>query len=293
MIVALLWGCHQKPCAGLSPVNAGAMIHPEPTLSCFNSKKADNFFSGNLPVCLRFFAALFLVWAFLTPIFLPAKVYPATGLMLSKSLPHYTQEMEFYYLKPRPEMLADLLKFMEQSGILAQNDKRMMIAAFFAALSMDNKLDLAKFASKALGHDAARTLAWSAHLASDKNEKTLISYLLGKDDAFLARQIASTPQPLSKWDILEEPAIMQMYWGAFMASGKNVWLDAIINAAQLYGRLETQGLWRQRGYNVGRLAASSLYEFAPRHPRVKKRLEYHLSRSKGMDQATLRKILRK
>lgn len=215
--------------------------------------------------------------------------------MLSKSLPHYTQEMEFYYLKPRPEMLEDMLKFMSRSGVLAQNEKQLLLAAFFAALAMENRLDLEKFARKAagLGRDAARTLAWSAHLARHKNEERIIASLLGGGDAFLARQIAGSPAPLEKWDVLGEPAIMQMYWGAFMASGKNVWLDSIINAALVYGRLDAQGLWRQRGYDVGRQAAFSLYEFAPRHARVKNRLEYFLARSGGMDGDTLRKILRK
>ncbi len=62
--------------------------------------------------------------------------------MLSKSLPHYGEEMEFYYLKPRPDMLADLLKFLNSSGVLAHNEKQLMTAAFFAALAMENKLDL-------------------------------------------------------------------------------------------------------------------------------------------------------
>ena len=225
----------------------------------------------------------------------PTPVFSASGLMLSKSLPHYDEEMEFYYLKPRPDMLADLLKFLNSSGVLAHNEKQLMTAAFFAALAMENKLDLEKFAFQAsgLGRDASRTMAWSAHLARHKSEQSLLATLLNNDNAFLARQIANSPAPLGNWDILAEPSVMHMYWGAFMATGKYIWLDRIIGASLLYGRLETQGLWRQRGYEVGRAAASSLYEFAPRHPLVKMRLEYFLANSKGIDEKTLRKILRK
>lgn len=192
-------------------------------------------------------------------------------------------------------MLDDLLNFLSASGVLAHNEKQLMIAAFFAALAMENKLDLENFALQAmgLGRDASRTIAWSAHLARHKSEQSLLASLLADDNAFLARQIANSPAPLDKWDILAEPSVMHMYWGAFMATGKNAWLDRIIGASLLYGRLETQGLWRQRGYEVGRAAASALYEFAPRHPLVAKRLEYFLANSKGIDQKTLRKILRK
>lgn len=192
-------------------------------------------------------------------------------------------------------MLDDLLNFLSASGVLAHNEKQLMIAAFFAALAMENKLDLENLALQAmgLGRDASRTIAWSAHLARHKSEQSLLASLLADDNAFLARQIANSPAPLGKWDILAEPSVMHMYWGAFMATGKNAWLDRIIGASLLYGRLETQGLWRQRGYEVGRAAASALYEFAPRHPLVAKRLEYFLANSKGIDQKTLRKILRK
>lgn len=228
-------------------------------------------------------------------VFWPFAANSASGLMLSKSLPHYSDEMEFYYSRPRPEMLPDLLKNLNSAGILAHNEKRLLTAAFFAALSLENRLDLEKFAqtAKKLGPDAARTMAWSAHLAAHKAEKRLLASLLAGENSILERQIINSPAPLNKWDILAEPSILQMYWGAFMATGKNVWLDQIIGAALVYGRLEVQGLWRQRGYEVGRAAAASLYEFAPRHLVVARRLEYFLTKSKGVDEKTLRRILRK
>ncbi len=206
------------------------------------------------------------------------------------SLPHYVRELEFYYQKPRPKILPALFKGLDEAGVLGQNDKRLMLAAFFAALALEKKLDLQSLEpiARKLGENALKTLAWSVHLANCKNGSSLVESLLD-GNRLLADQIGETPAPLDKWAPLSEPATLQMYWMAFMATGKNSWLDDIIKSALEFGRLKSQGRWREHDYQVGRLAASSLFEFAKTHPRVQKRLQYFLTNSKTNSQ---REILR-
>lgn len=214
-------------------------------------------------------------------------------LYYSMSLPHYAREMEFYYQKPRPKTLPTLFRGLYVGGALDQNDKRLMVAAFFAALALEKKLDLKSLEplARSLGDDALKTLAWSVHLANLKNGDALVQSLLGGNQ-LLIRQIGESPAPLDKWAPLAEPATLQMYWTAFMATGKNIWLDDIIKSALEYGRLKSQGRWQEHDYQVGRLAASSLFEFSKTHPRVRQRLQYFLKNSKnGAQRELLRQIL--
>lgn len=216
-------------------------------------------------------------------------------LHYSMSLPHYARAMEFYYQKPRPKILPALFRGMHDAGALEQNEKSLMLAAFFAALAMEKKLNLKSLEPLArnMGEDALKTLAWSVHLANFENGDSLVQSLLG-GNRLLARQIGESPTPLAKWGPLSEPATIQMYWAAFMATGKNSWLDDIIRSALEYGRLKSQGRWREHDYQVGRLAASSLFEFAKTHPRVRQRLQYFLKNSEnGAQRELLRQILLK
>ena len=126
-----------------------------------------------------------------------------------------------------------------------------------------------------------------AHLAGLPDETALLGELLSPDDAPLLAQIQSSPASLARWDIYAEKSVLQMYWAAFLASGKVGYLDAIIDAALRYARLNAGG--RQ---NEASFPAASLYELAPRHAVVRSRLEQALQGRTGPEADTLRIILR-
>ena len=86
---------------------------------------------------------------------------------------------------------------------------------------------------------------------------------------------------------------MQMYWAAFMASGSNEFLDAIIRAALRYAKLNAEGLRNDDTFSGSAAAAASLYDLAPRHPAVQARLEQFLKNCNGAEAETLKTILRK
>ena len=106
------------------------------------------------------------------------------------------------------------------------------------------------------------------------------------------RQIQSSPASLARWDIYAEKSVLQMYWAAFLASGKVGYLDAIINAALRYARLNAGGRQNEASFPVCAAAAASLYELAPRHALVRSRLEQALQGRTGPEADTLRIILR-
>lgn len=220
-----------------------------------------------------FFAALLLILIFCPGISQPAQLY------LNKSAPHYAQEIEFYYLKPRPEMLPDMLKSFGQSGLLENAEKRLFIASFLAALIQNDSLDIYQLARQIQQRDASHAIALALHLARPGAN---ISALLQPADQDLVPQITRLPTPLANWDPAWEKSALDLHWAAFMATGSNFWLDRIISCAINYAH----------GAEGSAAAAATLYDYAPRHPAIIQRLESFIPRLKESEQEVLKTILR-
>lgn len=240
----------------------------------------------------------------------------AAGPAVSKNVLHYARDMEFYYREQRPEVLAGILRSFDAQGVLAQGDKRLATAAFLAEVvrhnpsarerlftstngakgsASKNANDTANVSAKP-SRNVARTLAWTAHLAGLPDAAALKDSLLKhEENALLRRQIDAAPTHLIDWNLNSEKTILEMYWGAYLASGETKYLDRIINASLEYARLNAAGLRRDPAFTPGAAAAASLYEFAPRHDIVRARVEavlQGLSESSPGAQA-LRLILRR
>lgn len=217
--------------------------------------------------------------ALLLCLFLPVS---AQAINITLGPQHFAEVMEFYYKSPKPELLEPMLANFARSGILANAEKRMLVAAFFGELARRKSLDLAPLVKKAgeLGRDARLTIAWSRHLSAKGAGNKRNRELLRPEDSLAANQIRSSPERLENWDPAWEKSVLGMYWGAFMATGADIWLDAIINAAC------------KGAHEVGQNnAAASLYEYAPRHPQVAQRLKARLERADHAEKRMLTTIL--
>lgn len=229
--------------------------------------------------------------------FLAAWPCLASEIRLSKGLPHYACDMEFYYLKPRPEILPGLLRTLASEGVLDHNEKQLMAAAFLAELATRRMISLDALAASTqtlkgeAAADARRTLAWAAHLAHLPQERQLLDSLLTANDATLLSQIRHSPAPLAAWEV-NEPSVPRMFWGAYMASGDTKWLDRIIDAALSYARLNAAGRQHDADFAASAAAAALLYDMAPRHARLQERVRERLNGASGAEADTLRLVLR-
>lgn len=218
----------------------------------------------------------------------------AAALAVSKSASLYARDMEFYYQNKNSEALPGILRSFDARGILAQGEKRLTTAAFLAEVLRRDPAARQRLLppSKTLSRDGRRTLAWVAHLAQLNDEAALLKDLLGAEDAVLLGQIRNSPAPLPRWNVYAEKTVVQMYWAAFLASGDDAYLDAIINAVLRYARLKAAGRQNEADFPVCAFAAASLYELAPRHAAVRARLNEALKNLSGPEAGTLRLILR-
>ena len=226
--------------------------------------------------------------------FLVAAPKPSAAIAVSKGLPFYAQDMEFYYQHHRMETLPGILRTFDSQGILHDSLKQIMLAAFLGQVLRNPDVRQRLLPpSESLSRDGRRTLAWAVHFAQLPDEQALLAALLLPTEGLLLDQIRNSPAQLTNWDIYSEKSVLQMYWSAFMATGSNDFLDVIIRAALRYARLNAEGLRNDDDFSVSAAAAASLYEFSPRHAAVKKRVEQFLQNATGPEAETLRIILRK
>lgn len=226
--------------------------------------------------------------------FLFAAPKPSAAIAVSKGLPFYAQDMEFYYQHHRIETLPGILRTFDSQGILHDSLKQIMLAAFLGQVLRNPDVRQRLLPPPAsLSRDGRRTLAWAVHFAQMPDEQALLAALLLPTEGLLLDQIRNSPAQLTNWDIYSEKSVLQMYWAAFMATGSNDFLDVIIRAALRYARLNAEGLRNNDDFSVSAAAAASLYEFSPRHAAVKKRVEQFLQNATGPEAETLRIILRK
>lgn len=219
---------------------------------------------------------------------------PGRGLLL------YAQRMEYYYQKPQAALLPDVLQKLDAAGMLADGEKRLIVAAFLAeCLRRDAaaRKALAPFISPAdeTAQPPAirRTLAWAVHLAGLPNGTALVGRLLPRRaDLTLRDQILASPSPLLRWTVSSEVSVLHMYWGAFMAGGDTAYVDAVIAAVCRYARLKAAGRQYEEDFDRCRQAAASLYEFTPRHSLVRRQVEKAIAASNNPAEVqTLRLML--
>lgn len=220
--------------------------------------------------------------------------------LAERGLAAYADSMEFYYRKPQPQLLPTLLQRMDGAGLLADGEKRLLVAAFLGEClrkdpSTRSLLQSAlAHAGQEPGHNIRRTLAWAVHLAGLSDAPALVRQLLpNRADLTLREHILSTPSPLLRWEATSESSVLHMYWTAFMAGGNTAYVDAVINATRRYARLKASGRQYEDDFDLCRQAAASLYEFTPRHALVRRCVEKALAATRNPAEAdTLRLMLR-
>jgi hypothetical protein len=156
----------------------------------------------------------------------------------------------FYYLEPHPERISETIEFLQQAGYPGDDKQAPAILGFYAEVFASNK---------------DRLPAWT--------EQVKVTTGWTKEALELALQHAKDPQLLLKGDPNEEqPGYNDMCWAAFFASGKDVYLAAIVG--RLHNLSDRTSLMR---YVTAGSAQWSLSSNARQHPRVKAYLQTTLA----------------
>ncbi|MBQ7586346.1 MAG: translation initiation factor 2 [Desulfovibrionaceae bacterium] len=235
---------------------------------------------------LKICQTLITLLIFLAPI-------PVSSAQLVKSYATSLRDMEYYYQHQNPETIANMLRALIREKSLAKGEVRLTTAAFLAEIFKKEPKVAQKILAEApsLDFDTQRMLLWAVHLSGKKTLEANLKDLKAQKDPTIVSQIASRPHDLKQWNLTQSESILHMYWGAFFAYGNLDYLDAIIDAAILQGELKAEGRTQDPKFKGTLAACATLYEMAPRHKSVRKRLEERLQKEAGAPAETLKIIL--
>ena len=183
---------------------------------------------------------------------LPRRSAAAPDNRVSKSVAQYGRDVEYYYQRPRPEVLGGMLRAMDAARIFAVPDKRLTLAAFFAEIFRRNSAQEALLRQEALSAEGQSMLDEASALAGVRGKPELLP-------------------PLLKKDILQDATHVSMCWAGFGASGDVRYVDALIAAAADFARRNAARLPQDLRFRVGQEAARTLFDYARRHPLVMRR----------------------
>ncbi|MBQ7617375.1 MAG: translation initiation factor 2 [Desulfovibrio sp.] len=231
---------------------------------------------------------------FLSLLFLALLPQKAFTLELGRSLPVTVRDLEFFYKHRQAQSVPGMLRALDQNKCFQKGELRLFTAAFLAEFLREFPKEKEKIFTEVsqLSPYAQRMWLWTCHFCQDPRLKDKAKGLPCARDEQLKRKLRQCPSSLKDWDLLQSASVLGMYWGAFFASGKTSYLDPIINAALLHGRLRSRGLQNDPRNPGAQRAAASLYELCPRHPVVREHLSKLRPKFSGAEAKTLDLILR-
>jgi hypothetical protein len=167
----------------------------------------------------------------------------STNILTQKDFDHF---IAFYYQSPHPELIPAAISYMGKAGIPENEDHYAPFLGFYAEVFASNKEMMPQWREK-IGLTSGKT----------------------KDLLETAMNLASDPENMLKADAnIEQPSFNDLCWGAFFASGKEVYLAALVKRLEFLS--ERTLLMR---YVTAGSAQWSLASNAQQHPRVKEYLE--------------------
>ena len=146
---------------------------------------------------------------------------PVDALSVSKSLPLYARDMEFYYQNKRPEVLPGILRSFDGQGVLAQGEKRLMVAAFLAEVLRRVKAKGAEFVLDISSHQLADLIAMEPLLIKPNDDELLDIFgikVSGGDDESVKGAMAELHAKGAKNVLLTLGGA-----GAYFSNGEHIW----------------------------------------------------------------------
>lgn len=179
------------------------------------------------------------------------------------------QWLTYYYLHPQPDLVVPATLLAEKKGFLA-SDNGGPFMAFLSLVFANNpsrvggwikQLDSIPMKDKPMLWTA---LYWSHTKESQETLNQIISSLPEKSRKSLLEQVSKPPVPIEKVEITG-PAVLDMLWGAFFATGDEKYVKRLISV--LPWESQTKDLPKMQ---VAASARWSLTSNAEQHPRVMK-----------------------
>jgi len=169
-----------------------------------------------------------------------------------ESLEDFTKFITYYYQTPNPKIVVSAIEFMQQSGFPQKEEQAPPFIGFFSEIFAANKDHM--------------TL-WNAEIGKTTGKTRKV---LG-----LATSLSQQTESLTHLDpSVAQPSMNDLCWGAYFASGKNSYLDALVSRLAYLSERKNLML-----YMTASSAQWSLSSNARLHSQVKQYLETAMKNS--------------
>ena len=179
--------------------------------------------------------------------------------------------LDTYYMQPRPAWVVSAFKIMSQGDLLDQAPARAPLIVFIAMTTCQSTEPIAGLVrlARQLPTQQAGIIIAGLWMADTKPTRTALQQLQtdagnsqGKSAESIRQLLQTDPPDLSKIAI-DSPAVLDMLWAWFLATGDTVPLQRIISV--LSWSLDSSKVER---YVIGHAAQQSLAINAVQHPAV-------------------------
>jgi len=143
--------------------------------------------------------------------------------------------LTYYYLKPAPELTPSAIDTMSQLGYLGKAEAAAPLEAFLSFIFRDNGKQVCNWLAsmKKFSKAEQKVLIHGLWLANTTEARGCLNSLLTqnkiKEKEQVKQLLAKTPVKIEEIDITY-PAVLDMLWGAFMATGEEKYVLRIISA---------------------------------------------------------------
>ena len=196
----------------------------------------------------------------------------------------------YYYLDPKPEMTVEAIAFIAKEGAIGEHSAAMM--GFLAEVFRQNKGKLQEWTQKLDALEGkASILVWTTLWLSDTAEaKEILKKALagagGEEEKMLLGALMGQAPPEAATMEIGEPAVIDMLWGTFFATGDKKYVLRIAGVLPWGGQKEDL-----EKAAIAAAAKWSLVSNAVRHDLVMKICKEEIQRQPGELSAALKAIV--
>lgn len=206
----------------------------------------------------------------------------------------FSKWMTYYYLEPQPEKIPAAIKFYADSPLFGKVSSRMPMIAFFAATLKDNSELMKKVYTNIFNSDSLNSkvlLLRALWLVNNSESKEFINKAKTewKSDEISKQieDILAMPAPNIFNDQIKDPALLDMLWANFLATGDSAAVKRIISV--LHFKKDGHGM----DILIAGAAEWSLSSNAIQHRKVYEICKEELKNSDGETKKILEEIIKK
>ena len=193
---------------------------------------------------------------------------PAAAAAAFGSVEEFHQWITYYYVEPTPERVEEAVRFMDKEGLFAKSNAVQPLVSFLGHIFRKNPERIGPWVEEFETSPASRKVIWQAAWFSGTPEglEALkeVEARASEDDKKDLDALTSLPTPDLLTMPIDSPAVLDMLWAGFQASGDEAYvlrvIGALVSPAQEEENLD-QAVVRQA-------ARVSLATLAKQHPKV-------------------------